>query len=54
MEKWKIFKDSTTGQELTAYTIRGTFPGGEQDTVELIAAEYGMEPARIVTAIEER
>lgn len=53
-EAWKVFKDSATGQELTAYTIRGTFAGEEQATKELIAAERGIDPARIVTTIEER
>lgn len=53
-EAWKVFKDSATGEELIAYTIRGTFPGEEQDTKELIAAEHGIDPAQIVTTIEKR
>ena len=28
-ELWKVFKDSKTGKELCAYTIRGTFDGEE-------------------------
>ncbi len=27
MEEWAVFTDKETGQELAAYTIRGTFPG---------------------------
>lgn len=27
MGKWAVFRDKATGQELAAYTIRGTFPG---------------------------
>ena len=28
-ELWKVFKDSKTGKELFAYTLRGTFEGEE-------------------------
>ena len=53
-ELWKVFKDSATGQELAAYTIRGTFQGEEQATKELIAEEKGINPDRIKTVLEER
>ena len=54
MEKWKVFKDSKTGKELAAYTLRGTFPGEEQGTIELLAGECGIDPARIEVTVEER
>lgn len=54
MEKWKVFKDKDTGRELCAYTIRGTFPGEEDATRELLAAEEGINPDRITVSIERR
>ena len=51
---WKVFKDKQTGKELAAYTLRGTFPGEEQATKELLAGEIGIDPARIEVTIEER
>lgn len=54
MEKWKVFRDRKTGRELCAYTIRGTFPGEETATVELIAAEEGITPDQIKITIENR
>ena len=54
MEKWKVFKDKQTGKELAAYTLRGTFPGEEQSTKDLLAGEIGIDPARIEVTIEER
>lgn len=53
-EQWLIFKDRETGQELCAYTIRGTFKGERQATIELLAAENGIDPEQIVTTIENR
>ena len=54
MEKWKVFRDKDTGRELCAYTIRGTFPGEEDATRELLAAEEGINPDRITVSIERR
>ena len=53
-EQWLIFRDRETGRELGAYTIRGTFPGEREATIELLAAENGIKPEQIVTAIERR
>lgn len=53
-EEWKVFRDSTTGKELAAYTLKGTFPGEEQNTKELLAAERGIDPGQITTTIEKR
>lgn len=53
-EKWLVFRDRETGRELCAYTIRGTFAGERAATIELLAAEEGIEPERITTTIEER
>ena len=54
MEKWEVFRDRETGRELCAYTIRGTFPGERAATIELLAAENGIEPGRIEVTIETR
>ena len=54
MEKWKVFTDKDTGRELCAYTIRGTAPGEEAATIELLAFENGIEPDRIAVKIESR
>lgn len=54
MEKWKVFRDKDTGRELCAYTIRGTFPGEEAATIELLAAENGILPQQITVSIESR
>ncbi len=54
MEKWKVFRDKDTGRELCAYTIRGTFPGEEDATRELLAVEEGINPDRITVSIERR
>jgi len=53
-EKWLVFRDRETGRELCAYTIRGTFAGERAATIELLAAEEGIAPERIITTIEER
>jgi len=53
-EKWKIFRDKDTGRELCAYTIRGTFPGEERATIELLAAEDGIKEDQITVSIESR
>lgn len=51
---WKVFYNRTTGEVYAAYTLRDTFPGEEQNTRELLAAEKGVDLADIVTRIEER
>ena len=53
-EPWKVFRDRVTGAELTAYTMRGTFAGEEEDTRELIAHDHGISPDRIDVGIELR
>ena len=54
MEKWIIFKDRETGRELCAYTIRGTFAGEQEATIEQLAHEKGIAPERITVTIENR
>lgn len=58
MQQWLVFKDKETGRELCAYTIRGTFKGERQETInllaQLLAPEEGIDPARITTAVEMR
>ena len=53
-EYWKVFFNKKTGEEYTAYTLRGTFDGEEEATAELIAAEHGINREDIVTRIERR
>lgn len=53
-EKYLIFKDRQTGRELLAYTIRGTFPGERQATIELLEAEEGIPAEQIETVTETR
>ncbi len=54
MEKWIVFKDTQTGRELCAYTIRGTFPGELEATRELLAHENGLQVDQISATIESR
>lgn len=54
MEYWKVFYNEKTGEEYTAYTLRGSFPGEEESTAELIAAERGIDRKDIKTRIERR
>lgn len=54
MELWKIFYNRRTGEELTAYTIRGTHRGEEEATRQLLAGEKGIDPADIETRTERR
>ena len=51
---WKVFREKETGRELCAYTIRGTFPGEEEATAELLAFENGLKPDQIEITIERR
>ena len=53
-EKWFIFRDRETGQELGGYTMQGTFPGERAATIGLIAAEKGIPAERIETIVETR
>jgi len=53
-EYWKVFYNIKTGEEYTAYTIRGTFDGEEESTAELIAAEHEIDRKDIKTRIERR
>lgn len=53
-ELWKVFYNRKTGEEYTAYTIRGTFESEEDATAELIAAEHHINREDIKTRIEKR
>ena len=53
-ELWKVFYNRKTGEEYTAYTLRGTFQGEEEATAELIATEKGIDRADIATKIIDR
>lgn len=43
--RWITF--SMDGKEIAAVTIKGTFPGEIQATVELLAYEKGVDPSKI-------
>lgn len=51
-EPWLVFLRN--GEELLAYTLRGTFPGEAQETIKLLAFENGCEPAEITTTVVNR
>jgi hypothetical protein len=53
-EQWIVFRDRETGEELAAYTARGTFPGEATATAELLAAERGITPEQITVTTETR
>lgn len=54
IEDWIVFKDKATGKELLAYTVRGTFAGEMQATIELLAAENGIPAEQIAVTRESR
>lgn len=51
-EPWVVFYYED--RELASYTLRGTFPGEQEDTVALLAAEKNIPPEAIRVAVEER
>ena len=53
MSKWIVFYDST-GKELAAYTVTGTFEGELEATKDLLAFEHGISPEEITIKEEER
>ena len=52
-EMWVVFEDAD-GNELCSHTVRGTFPGETQATIEFIASEYNVSPSEITVKIVER
>lgn len=48
-EPWFVFLHPD-GRELCAMTVRGTFDGEIEDTLELLAYEHGISPASITVA----
>ena len=53
-EPWTVFTDTTTGKELLAYTVRGTFAGEEEATRELLANENNIDLDSIEIRTEYR
>lgn len=49
MEYWRIFK--LNDKELCAYTLKGTFAGEKQETIELLAQENNVGINEITTEI---
>lgn len=41
------------GKEILRYTIRGTFPGELENTKEILANQYGVEPNDIKSVVME-
>ena len=54
MEFWKVFRDSDTGRELCAYSVRGTFDGEEESTKALLSFECSIPVEQIAVMIEKR
>jgi hypothetical protein len=52
MEKYLVFY--LNEKELAAYTLRGTFPGEREATIDLLAHENGVDPTAIRTEYEDR
>lgn len=48
-EKWLVFYHN--GKEICRYTLRGTFAGECDNTVQLLAAERGIDASEITFAI---
>ena len=53
-ERWAVFKDQKTGQELCSYTIRGTFAGERAATIELLSYENNIPQDQIISIVEMR
>lgn len=51
-EEWLVF--FYRGKELLRYTLRGTFPGEREATIEQLAYEYGCDGSEIYYAIVRR
>lgn len=51
-EPWLVFLRN--GKELFAYTMRGSFEGEAEVTIQLLAYEHGCDPADITTKVIER
>ena len=52
LEQWVVFRHE--GREIWAYTLRGTFPGEQEETIKLLAHEKGIPAEDITAAIETR
>ena len=52
MEKYLVFYHGE--KELAAYTLRGSFPGEKDATIDLLAYENGVDPTAIRTEYEDR
>lgn len=53
-EQWLVFKSKLTGEELCAYTLRGTFEGELDATKKLLAGENGIPIEDISVSAEWR
>lgn len=53
-EPWVVFYDNQSGEELCAYTVRGTFSGERKATKEMLAYEQGIPTTQISTKTEMR
>lgn len=51
-EPWLVFLRN--GEELLAYTVRGTFAGEREETIQQLAYENGCDPAEITTKVVNR
>ena len=53
-EQWVIFKNAVTGEEICAYTLRGTFRGEIKATKELLSSECGIPYEDIIVSVAVR
>lgn len=51
MRKWKTFR--LNGKLLFCYTLQGTFPGEEAETLALLAYDHNCKIEDITVSIEE-
>lgn len=48
-EEWLVFK--IDGEEKVSYTLRGSFPGEKESTINLLAAWNGCKPEDVQVEI---
>lgn len=51
-EEWLVFK--IHGEEKVSYTLRGSFPGEKQNTINLLATYCGCKPEDVQVEVVKR
>jgi hypothetical protein len=52
-EEWVVFR-TKDGKELASYTVKGTFKGELESTIDLLASEHGIRREDICVTIEQK